>query len=113
MHYKHHSSTPAELIEYINQPLAGMGGEVNTTRGEWGDTALMVAAKSGNAEIVGLLLQYGADPGYTNIFFDKKASNYAEDNGHTELAEHLRQIEALHDNNQSRCSGISFGCTPR
>lgn len=54
-----------------------------------GMTALMFAARDSTPEMVKMLLDYGADPSYTDED-GKTAYDYAVEEGHTELAELLK-----------------------
>jgi ankyrin repeat protein len=52
-------------------------------------TALMEAAASGEAEAAALLLQHGADPSRRDPE-GRTAADYAQENGHPDLAQRLR-----------------------
>jgi ankyrin repeat protein len=51
-------------------------------------TALMVAARDGNADLVDLLLKYGADPALTEGM-GNSAVDWAEKGGHEKIAARL------------------------
>lgn len=64
------------------------GAEVNVQSKKLGITALMIAAKTGNAKIVRLLLANGAAADLKDID-DSTAENYARRNGHSAVADLL------------------------
>ena len=59
-----------------------------------GVTALHHAAGEGNAELVRLLLERGANPHYRDENWESTALDWAEHEGHTEVAATLRQAMA-------------------
>lgn len=61
---------------------------------EEGNTPLIIAAKYGYQDIVGWMLNSGADANATNAS-DKNASEIAEENDHLEIAEMIRHSSTL------------------
>jgi len=57
----------------------------------FGKTALIIAAELGFKEMVEVLLGYGADPSIKRWIFGKDAAGFAEKNGHTKLAERIKE----------------------
>lgn len=70
--------------------LLNNGAEPNIADSEEGFTALMFAGAEGNLEVVRLLLEYGANPDLKDKDNDT-AEIFARQNGHTEVADYLKE----------------------
>ncbi|XP_059627944.1 protein VAPYRIN-like [Cornus florida] len=74
--------------------LIGAGVDVDA-KSKDGRTALYRAAANGNRRMVEMLIEMGADPTLTSIDRSRTALDVARDKGHKEIAEILKQGEAV------------------
>jgi ankyrin repeat protein len=83
----------AEVVEY----LLAHGAEMNliTAGFDYSGTALHYAAFGGHREMVDQLLRQGADPTILDTKIGKLPEDWAEHNGHHELAEYLREVRGV------------------
>lgn len=70
-----HRTTRAEALPFVHF-LLQHGADGDKAINQWGETPLMLAAKSDFAEAVKILLDHGADPNRTN-HFDETALHFA------------------------------------
>ena len=75
-----------EVVEF----LLNRGADVNA-RGFFGAPGLHWAAINGYADTVDLLLRHGADRTIRDARFDGTAENWAQEGGHRDIVERLRQ----------------------
>jgi ankyrin repeat protein len=78
-----------EVVEY----LLARGAEVNLIPAgfDYAGTALHYAALHGHRAMVDQLLRHGADPAICDTKIGKRPEDWAEHDGHRELAEYLRE----------------------
>jgi ankyrin repeat protein len=69
--------------------LLAAGAEVNAVD-VWRDTALLAAAGGGHEDTVSILLKAGADPTIRSVMAGGTAAEFAEKNGHAQIARQLR-----------------------
>ncbi|MEM7456641.1 MAG: PQQ-binding-like beta-propeller repeat protein, partial [Planctomycetota bacterium] len=78
-----HAAARNEDVEAVRKALDA-GVDVNA-KTEYGSTALFFACDRGNAEIVQLLLESGADPNVTDTFYQATPMTWAQSKGHNEI----------------------------
>lgn len=79
----------SEVVTY----LLDQGAEINLIPAgfDYSGTALHYAALKGRTDVVDLLLSRGADPALPDTKIGRLPEHWAEHEGHTALADHLRQ----------------------
>jgi len=81
--------------------LLQQGADVNG-RNAMGDTPLIAAAHTGGADMVRLLLEFGADGTMTDLIFGRTASQWAHELGHKAVIAAFAEWDAEVPRNEFR-----------